>query len=338
MKNLIIPFLLFSVLSFSNVTKVYKHDSQIWGLTKVSNNEMVFTTIEGSVFTLNLKTNKATKLDISFPNLKVSGQGGLLDVYYFQDTLFFTYSFKADKGNTTRLAKATFQNSKVSALENIFTADAYESTTHHYGSRLLIKDDKIFMTVGERGQRDKSQDLTVHNGKVLRLNLDGSIPQDNPYAKNKNESTRAIYSYGHRNPQGLTLHDGIIYEGEFGPQGGDEINILKAKNNYGWPVVTFGEEYGGGEIGATSKKGYVSPVKHWVPSLSFSEILIHQDHLYLACLGTQQLVRLKIKDGKFSSQEKLSENLNDRFRALEAIEDKVYFATDSGIIGYYSVK
>ena len=302
MKNLIIPILLFSTLSLAKVTKLYTHQDQIWGLTKVSNTEMIFTTIKGDVFSFNLKTNKATNLDIKFPKLKVAGQGGLLDVYFHQDILYFTLSYSAYKSNTTALAKVSYKDSKVSNYKVIYTANAFEPTTHHYGSRILIKGDKLFMTVGERGQRDKSQDLTVHNGKVLRLNLDGSIPNDNPYITSDNKSTKAIYSYGHRNPQGLSVYKDNIYEGEFGPQGGDEINLLAPKANYGWPIVTFGEEYGGGKIGKDSKPGFVAPVKHWVPSLSFSDILINKDYLYLACLGTQQLVRIMFDVKNFTDQ------------------------------------
>lgn len=338
MKNLIIPILLFSTLSLAKLTKLYTHKDQIWGLTKVSNTEMIFTTRKGEVFSFDLKTNKAKVIDVNFPNLKVEGQGGLLDAYYYKDQLYFTYSYAAGQGNTTRLAKVDYKDSKLSNFKVIYTANAFESTTHHYGSRLIIKNKKIFMSVGERGKRDKSQDLTVHNGKILRLNLDGSIPSDNPYITNDNKSTKAIYSYGHRNPQGLTAFEDKIYEGEFGPQGGDEINLLSPKSNYGWPIVTFGEEYGGGKIGKNSKPGFVSPIKHWIPSLSFSEILIHKGYLYLACLGTEQLVRLKFDGKNFTDQEKLSNNLKDRFRALEAIDDKVYFATDAGVIGYFSVK
>ena len=327
MKFIIIA-LLFNITLFAKVQTLYNHKGKIWGMTKTDNQHLAFTTIDGGVFLLNIKTKKATKLKVDFPGLLVEGQGGLLDIYFFKNKLYFTYSFKSSKGNTTRLASYNFEKGKLTNFKALYTANAFESTTHHYGSRIHIFEDKIYFTVGDRGKRDKAQLTEFDNGSIIRLNLDGSIPDSNPIKKN------AIYSFGHRNSQGITSHEGIVYNGEFGPQGGDEINLIQAGKNYGWPIITYGEEYGGGNIGSKIKEGFVQPLKFWVPSLSFSEIIFNKNKLYLACLGSEKLVELEFKDKKLINQKDVSENLKERFRTLEVIDEKVYFATDAGTIGF----
>lgn len=331
--------LLVSIKSYGTVKVIYQNVNPIWGITKLNKNHLLFTEKKGNVYKFNLKTKKKQKLKINFPGLIVAGQGGLLDIYYYKEKIYLTYSYKSKLGNTTRLASAELnsilENAQPANFKVLYTARAYESTTHHYGSRLLIKDNHIYMTIGDRGKRDKAQSLKSDHGKVLRLNLDGTIPSDNPY---KN----AIYTLGHRNPQGITYLKDAVYTGEFGPRGGDEINLIKAKNNYGWPIITFGEEYSGGKIKTNLSKEkhtiYTPPLKYWNPSLSFSEILIAQTKketsLYLACLGTTQIVRLNLKGKKISNQSNVSKNLSERYRALEFINKKVYFATDNGSIGF----
>ena len=265
--------------------------------------------------------------------MNTKGQGGLLDIYYYQNQLFFTYSFKSKKGNTTRLAKVDYKNQKATNFKILYTANAFEKTVHHFGSRILIKNNYLFMTVGDRGQRNKAQSFKTDHGSILRLNLDGSIPKTNPYFGKKDHSA-AIWSKGHRNSQGITTANNQIYNGEFGPQGGDEINLIKAGSNYGWPIITYGEEYGGGKIGKTKKESLAQPLKYWVPSISFSEVLIHNKKLYLACLGTEQILRYDMKANSFENKIKLSTNLEERFRTLEEINGKIYFATTTGKVGF----
>jgi glucose/arabinose dehydrogenase len=333
MKNLILILaFLISFTASAKVTTILNHPENIWGITKLNNTTLLFTEKKGQVFKFDIKTKKIQKLPIKFPGLYVSGQGGLLDILYSKGRVYFTYSFRQDGKNTTRLVSIDYKDNEVSSFKTLFTANAFEKTRHHYGSRLHISENKIYMTVGDRGKRDKAQSLDSHHGKVLRLNLDGSIPADNPFKGS------AIFSLGHRNPQGISQFKSYLYNGEFGPQGGDEINLLKAGGNYGWPLYTYGEEYGSGKIKTKLKidkrTKYIMPYKYWAPSLSFSDIVFHKDNLYLACLGTKQIIKLDIRKNKLTNQEKVSQNLEERFRALEVMNDKVYFATDQGTIGF----
>ncbi len=331
MLKILLLLLSFSVLSKVSIT--YDFKKPIWGITKIDSNTIAFTTKKGSVHTLDLKAKKTKNLGISFPSVNTKGQGGLLDIYFYKDQLFFTYAFKSKKGNTTRLAKVDYKNQKATNFKVLYTAKAFEKTVHHYGSRILIKDGFIFMSVGDRGQRNKAQSLKTDHGSILRLNLDGSIPKTNPYYSKKAYSS-AIWSKGHRNSQGIATANNQIYNGEFGPQGGDEINLIKAGANYGWPIITYGEEYGGGKIGKTKESSLIQPLKYWVPSISFSEILIYKNRLYLACLGTEQILRYDMNANKFNNKIKLSTNLKERFRTLEEVDGKIYFATTTGKIGF----
>jgi glucose/arabinose dehydrogenase len=323
---------IFASHSLAKTTTVFKNPESIWGLSKLNKKTLLFTEKKGSVFTFDLITKKKEKLLISFPGLDTKGQGGLLDLLYYEQKIYFTYVFKKNDKTTTRLARVVFKNNVATKFEVLFTADAFESTRHHYGSRLHIFNNKIFMTIGDRGKRDKAQSLLSHHGKIVRLNLDGSIPKDNPFKES------AIFTLGHRNSQGISRYKAYLYNGEFGPQGGDEINLLKAGGNYGWPLYTYGEEYGSGKIETklkkNFKKNYIMPNKYWVPSLSFSDIIFKENYLYLACLGTKQIVRLSLLDDKISDEVKVSGNLSERFRTLEVLNDRIYFATDEGTIGF----
>ena len=198
------------------------------------------------------------------------------------------------------------------------------------------------MTMGDRGERKAAQKLNVHNGKILRLNLDGTPPLDNPFVKTKG-ALPEIWSYGHRNPQGIDF-DPIskqIYSCEFGPRGGDELNLIKKSKNYGWPVITYGKEYWGPSIGDTHKKGMEQPVSYWVPSISPSGMVFYtgdkipewKNNLFLANLGSTHLRRLVLKENKVVMQEVLFDKMDKRIRQVRNGKDGyLYFSTDNGAI------
>jgi aldose sugar dehydrogenase len=218
------------------------------------------------------------------PTIAIGGQGGLLDVLLDTDfarnkTLFFCFSEAGAGGNGTALARARLSDdlSRLEGLQVIFRQVPKVNSNAHFGCRIVESqtngqpDGRLFLTLGERYHRkEDAQQLDNHLGKVVRINKDGSVPPDNPFA-GRLGAFPEIWSYGHRNPQGATrAPDGTLWIHEHGPQGGDEINLPQAGQNYGWPVVSFGENYGGGKIGEglTAKTGMTAPLHYWVPSIA----------------------------------------------------------------------
>lgn len=340
MKFIILTLLVFSLQAkeFTSLGMKLKFEylkidesSPIWGLDFIDKNRVIYTTQKGEIFIYNNLTKKKDQLIHDIKNIKFKGQGGLLDIINFKDNIYVTFSESTSDGSRTSLAKAKFNDKKLN-FKVIFTSKSESNNNnHHYGSRILIHNDSLFLTIGDRGERDKAQDLSFHNGKVINISLEGETLKSNS----------PIYSLGHRNPQGIAIFEGKIFNGEFGPQGGDEINLLKAGSNYGWPKVTFGEEYGGGKIGKS--KGYTMPSIYWHPSLSFSGINFYtgnkiskwSGHLFLSCLGTNHLRRVDINNPK--DQEVLLKDLSERFRMVRMSPDeKVYISFDSGKMGVIS--
>ena len=323
--------------------QVLKLDGVIWGFDFITKTTGIASIRSGKMYYFNLKTGKSIKLQT--PKLKAGGQGGMLDVKYKRlgsiDYIYFTYS-KMNKGIwTTALGRAQIKNNKLSNHEDLFIAKVESDTSRHFGSRITFKDDKLFMTIGDRGERKYSQDLSTHNGTIVRLNLDGSIPIDNPF-KAKNQ-LKEIWSYGHRNPQGIYFDqkNDKLYSCEFGPRGGDELNLIQKSKNYGWPVITYGKEYWGPSIGGTHKKGMEQPIVYWTPSISPSGMAIYtgnktkewKGNIFLANLSSRHLRRLVLKENKVLLQEELLKSLNERVRHVENGKDGyLYISTDSGKI------
>ncbi len=329
-------------ISKPKVKLVTKVGGVAWGFDFISPNELLVTEKSGSIFYFNLKTNKKSKLN--GPKVKVTGQGGLLDIKFkvIDDIsyVYITFSEKLKGSVTTSLARGEFKNNKIANLKTIFRAKVKGSGGRHFGSRLAFNGDKLFITIGDRGERKYAQDLSYHNGKLLRLNLDGSIPVDNPYVKNQ-KVLDEIWSYGHRNSQGLDF-DPVskkLFSVEFGPRGGDELNLISPKKNYGWPIITYGKEYYGLKIGQKKKTGMEQPVFYWVPSISPSgmgfytgnKIKKWKNNLFIANLSSRHLRRLVLKNQKVVSEEKLFTKLDERIRHVDTSPDGyLYFSTDSG--------
>ena len=218
------------------------------------------------------------------PEVAAGGQGGLLDVVLDADfarnrTLFFCFSEPGARGNSTALARARLSDdsTRLEAVKVIFSQKPKVASSLHFGCRIVESqqggkpDGMLFLTLGERYQRkDDAQTLDNHHGKIVRIRKDGTVPADNPFT-NRAGALAEIWSYGHRNLQGATLSpDGTLWTHEHGPQGGDEINLPQPGRNYGWPVITYGENYGGGKIGdgITAKEGMEQPLHYWVPSIA----------------------------------------------------------------------
>ena len=359
MKNLV--FSLSILLSFSvqaktyttggvkfTIEKLFEGSDAIWGFDFLNSKEassLVFSERDGKLKYLDLKTKKASDIT-GVPKVFAESQGGLLDVYMDHKTnqLYLTYSEPVKGGATTSLYRGKLSSDNKSLIgERLFQAKAVASGGIHFGSRVVIdKDGFIFMSVGERNDRKQAQELSNHQGKVLRLNPEGSAPKDNPFVDTK-DALPEIWSYGHRNPQGLIIEpSGVLLEAEFGPRGGDEINIIEKGKNYGWPVITYGKEYWGPSIGEKAKAGMMQPLYHWVPSINPSGIMLYngkafpkfEGNLFFATLASSHIRRvITDKNRKILSEEKLLEDLEDRFRQVKTGPDGlIYFSTDSGKI------
>ncbi len=286
------------------------------------------------------------------PPVAAGGQGGLLDVladsgFAQNRTLYFCYSEPEAAGgsaNSTALARARLSadGTKLEALKVIFSQKPKVASRAHFGCRIVeARDGNLFLTLGDRfGRKDDAQTLDNHQGKVVRVAKDGSVPKDNPFV-GKPGALPEIWSYGHRNSQGATLApDGRFWMTEHGPQGGDEINIPQAGRNHGWPVITYGENYGGGKIGEgiTRKDGMEQPLHYWVPSIAPSGMAFltsdrygagWKGNLFVGSLKFGYLDRIELKDDKVVAEHKLLADGRARIRDVKQGPDGLlYVLTD----------
>lgn len=316
----------------------------IWGFDFLKDGRIIFTERGGKIFVFDPKTKRSTQVK-GVPKVWDRGQGGLLDirVHPSNGKIFFTYSEPVKGKSTTTLAVAFLVGDELMNFKKLYSAHEASSSDVHYGSRIEF-DGKghLFITVGDRNDRKKVQDLSYSNGKVIRLKEDGSVPEDNPFKKKGQRPE--IYAYGVRSPQGLAFRPQTneLWLAEMGPRGGDEINIIEAGKNYGWPDITHGREYYGPKIGdGTEKEGVEASIVHWVPSISPSALAFYngdvfpawKGNAFVACLSGQQLRRLKLDGRRVVSQEVLLESV-DRFRNVRSGPDGyLYLSTDSGKLG-----
>lgn len=324
-------------------------DQVIWGFDFLPSGDLVLSLRNGEILLLSApEYSKKTPIQ-GGPQVEEVGQGGLLDVRVAPDFkvskfIYLTYSAKIESGYTTRLARAKLLNNKLADFNVLFTAIPGGSNSLHFGSRIAF-DDKghLFLTIGERNERDKAQDLTTHHGKVIRLNLDGTIPTDNPFYKSSS-ARKEIWSYGHRNPQGIywDKDSGKLHVSEHGPRGGDEVNLILPGKNYGWPTITYGREYYGPKIGeGTKKSGMEQPLKYYVPSIAPSSLEMYsakalskwQGNFFLGALKSTHLNRLVLSGDKVTKEERLLEKWGERIRQVRTGPDGLlYLSTDSGIL------
>ena len=286
------------------------------------------------------------------PAIATGGQGGLLDVvtdaaFESNRRIFFCFSEPAApgaRGNSTALARATLSADARSLqdVKVIFSQQPKVESSLHFGCRIVqAPDGNLFLTLGERYHRkDDAQKLDNHHGKIIRITPDGAVPLGNPFAS-QSGALPEIWSYGHRNPQGATLApDGTLWMHEHGPQGGDEINLPQPGRNYGWPVVTYGENYGGGKVGeGTAKAGTEQPLHYWVPSIAPSGMAFltsarygaaWQGSLFVGSLKFGTLHRLEVAGGKVQREEKLLQGNGERIRDVRQGPDGLlYVVTDS---------
>ena len=277
------------------------------------------------------------------PQVDTAGQAGLFDVVLHPDYakngwIYFAYADpqKDDKGENvslTRIMRAKLRNGALVDQQTIFQGKLehyIKAGGAHFGGRIAFdKQGHLFFSIGERNQRDHAQTLERPNGKIHRIFDDGRIPDDNPFVKDP-KALPTIWSYGHRNPQGLAIHPvtGQLFDAEHGPRGGDELNLVEKGRNYGWPVITYGMEYDGRAITDNPvKEGMEQPVTYWVPSIAPCGINFYtgdafpkwKHHLFLASLAALELRRIELKDGKVVAQEVLFKGSGNTDRIRQVI-------------------
>ncbi len=328
---------------------ILERDDVIWGFDFLPNGNIIFTERNGAMLVLDMKTKKASAIT-GVPAVNAVGQGGLLDVRVHPDfakngLIFFTFSLPLGKGEaTTALGRGVLKDNKLTDVKTLFSAHKPNDNDIHYGSRIIFDGDgHVIFSVGDRDKRDRAQDTAYHQGKMIRLNEDGSVPKDNPFV-GKKDAKPEIWSVGHRSPQGLVMRPGTkeIWEAEMGPRGGDEVNVIQAGKNYGWPLVTYGREYYGPKIGVQEKAGFEAPVAHWVPSISPSALTFYtgdkfpawKGNAFLATLSGEHIHRLVIDGLRVIKEEKLMDKEGIRFRNVRTGPDGyLYYSTDEGKIG-----
>ena len=320
----------------------------IWGMTFVDATRLVFTQREGLLGLLDIASRKVRYLS-GAPKVFSRNQGGLLDVASSPDGewLYFTYAKPVGKGlGATTLARAKLAADGLQQWQDLLVTQSAGSGGRHFGSRIAFDDQgHVFFSVGDRGERARAQDLGDHAGTIIRLHLDGSVPDDNPFV-NHPKALPEIWSYGHRNPQGLAydMTNQRLWSIEHGPRGGDEIYLIQKAENYGWPVLSYGREYvlpiAVGE--GLQREGMASPSKVYIPSIAPSSLLLYhgrafpewQGNLFTGALKLRHLNRVTLDNkGRPKQEFRWLESRQERIRALaQSPEGWLYFSTDSGTI------
>jgi len=319
-----------------------------WGMTFIGRQRLLVTERSGQLRLVDLQ-NRSTTLLAGLPEIVAEGQGGLLDVAIGPDFerdgwIYFTYSKPHREEAATTLARARVKGSQLADWQDLLVTDSATSQRRHFGSRIAFdRQGHLFFGIGDRGERDEAQNLGSHIGSIVRLNLDGSVPADNPFVGVANARDE-IWSYGHRNPQGMAYDTANkrLWSIEHGPRGGDEINLILPGRNYGWPVISHGKEYWApisvGE--GKSKAGMEDPYKVYIPSIAPGSLMLYsgkafpawRGNLFSGALKLRHLNRVSLSEsGEVIGEERILEDLEERIRnVVEGPEGWIYYATDNG--------
>ena len=320
-----------------------------WGMAFLPDGDMLVTERSGQLF--RFSGGKLKAIISGIPEVFAQGQGGLMDIvlhpkYQQNGWIYISYSQKAPDGvgGNTAIFRAKLKENKLVEQQELFKAMPNSTKGVHFGCRMVFDDQGyLFFSVGERGEMKNAQTLTNHCGKIHRIFDDGRIPPDNPFV-NTPGAMPTIYSYGHRNPQGIDIHpvSRRIYNNEHGPRGGDEINLVGKGNNYGWPVITFGINYDGTIITKeTAKAGMEQPVFQWTPSIGPSSMKFVTGNRYpgwkgdilSGSLSFKYLERVHLEGGKVTEQEKLLEDAGRVRNVTMSPDGYIYVAVENpGII------
>jgi aldose sugar dehydrogenase len=315
-----------------------------WGMDFLPDGRLLVTEKSGALSIFNPQDWQRQRVT-NLPASAEAGQGGLMDVLVHPDFeqngwLYLSYTVERDGLYSTRVSRFRLSGQALVEQDDLFTAQPFFEQRRHFGSRLLLDGGYLYITVGDRGNRDLAQSLETHNGKVMRLLEDGSVPADNPFIATP-AARPEIWTYGHRNPQGIARHphNGAIWLAEHGPQGGDEVNVLTPGHNYGWPLITYGEEYGGGKIGrGTHGDGLQQPLVYWLPSIGAGNIDFYtgdyypgwENSLLVAGLKLTRISRLELDNDGLGRETRLLADLKMRIRDVQVGPDGLVYALAGG--------
>jgi aldose sugar dehydrogenase len=328
--------------------------SEPWGIDVLPNGDLVITEKTGSLRIV--KSDGTVGVAIKgFPDINSGGQGGLLDIaispnFETDRMLYFTLSLRSSLGSVTAVGKGRLSEDQTSLTDFkvIYEATPYFNGVGHYGSRIVFdKEGYLFVSTGDRQSlqtRANAQSLDNGHGKILRITTDGQPAPDNPFI-DQADKHKEIYAYGLRNTQGLAIHPltGDLWSNDMGPQGGDELNLIESSKNYGWPIISYGEEYTGQPIGEglSQKDGMEQPEYYWDPSIAPSGMTFYtskvipewENNLFIGALRGSHIIRLMIKDNKVIGEERLLTDKGERFRDIAmGLNGELYAITDGGIL------
>ena len=313
-----------------------------WSLSFINQNEALITEKSGNIIHINIQKIELQNIK---HNLKVldHGQGGLLDVLFKDQDVYISYSENRGNGtSSTSVAKGKLNQNNIK-FQNIFRAEPPIESKYHFGSRLVIKNKHLFITAGERGKGMIAQDASKHPGSIIRINLDGSIPKNNPKFKNKKDWLPEIFQIGVRNPQGMALSpfDNKVYLSNHGAKGGDWFGAANYGQNYGWKILGWGgKNYSGTKIGPKWKPGFTKAIKYWVPSIAVSAMTIYKGEEFnewngdalITSLKDKSLRKIKFKGNEFINEEIIFKGKIGRIRDIKIHKEtgELYMLSDEG--------
>jgi aldose sugar dehydrogenase len=334
------------------ITILTEQLSEPWGIDVLPNGDLVITEKDGTLRVVKPDGTLSEAIK-GFPSINSSGQGGLLDVtispnFQSDRLLYFTLSLRSSKGSVTAVGKGRLSEDQTALTDFkvIYEATPYFNGVGHYGSRIVFdREGYLFVSTGDRQSletRNNAQTLDNGHGKVLRITTEGDPAPNNPFISQAN-AHQHIYSFGHRNVQGLAIHPltGDLWASEMGPQGGDELNLIESSKNYGWPVIGYGEEYSGSPVGEglTQKEGMEQPVYYWDPVIAPAGMTFYdskvipewENNVFIGGLRSRHIIRLMIKNNRVIGEERLLEDEGQRFRDLAMGNNgELYAVTDEG--------
>ncbi|HEY0356263.1 MAG TPA: PQQ-dependent sugar dehydrogenase [Flavisolibacter sp.] len=326
--------------------------SRPWGIAALPDGRFLITQKSGTM-RIATSAGELSEPITGLPPVNAAGQGGLLGLtldpaFNSNRMVYWVFSENTTEGNLTSVAKGSLSadEKRMENVSVIYRATPAYNGTLHYGGRILVdKSGNLIVSTGERSDkvtRPQAQDLRSGLGKIVRITKDGQPASGNPFA-GRNDARPEIWSYGHRNVQGLAFHPvtGDLWENEFGPRGGDELNLIQPGKNYGWPTITYGIEYAGPKIGdgITQKDGMEQPVYYWDPVLSPSGMIFYtgnnipewKNNLFITGLNSNHIARLVINNNKVTGEERILANEGQRFRDItQGTDGALYAVTDEG--------